>query len=243
MGTMLRKIVAAATIIPFVALTATGCATSAKNVAPSYVSPLQYQSYTCEQIVLEIQRIQARVGELTGQVDDRATKDAWAMGVGMILFWPALFFLSGGNSAKEAELARMKGEYDALQQSAIQHNCMKAPPSVTAAASAGNEVQPSPPSVPIAVQQPVAAPPAVTASQPVMPVATQATLVQTSASVAGTSKYMINAERYAKAAGCVTPVATMTIASPGYEVFTVGCGKGTEPLLVRCDYGVCKTMQ
>jgi hypothetical protein len=35
----------------------------------------------------------------------------------------------------------------------------------------------------------------------------------------------------------------MTIASPGYEVFTVGCGKGTEPLLVRCDYGVCKTMQ
>jgi hypothetical protein len=68
-------------------------------------------------------------------------------------------------------------------------------------------------------------------------------LVQTSAAMGGTSKYMVNAERHAKAQGCGVPVATMTIASRGYEVFAVACGKGAEPLLVRSDYGVCKTLQ
>jgi len=33
----------------------------------------------------EVQRIVARVGELTGQVDNKATKDAWAMGIGLVL--------------------------------------------------------------------------------------------------------------------------------------------------------------
>jgi len=44
------------------------------------------------------------------------------MGVGLVLFWPALFFLAG--SDKKDELARLKGEYDALEQAAIQKDCM-----------------------------------------------------------------------------------------------------------------------
>ncbi|WP_200241917.1 hypothetical protein [Lamprobacter modestohalophilus] len=44
------------------------------------------------------------------------------MGVGLVLFWPALFFLAGGD--KKDELARLKGEYDALEQAAIQKDCM-----------------------------------------------------------------------------------------------------------------------
>ena len=36
----------------------------------------------------------------------------------MILFWPALFAL-GGTKQQEAEYARLKGEYDAVQQAAI----------------------------------------------------------------------------------------------------------------------------
>lgn len=32
---------------------AMGCSTSSKDIAPMYVSPLQYQSYTCEQLGAE----------------------------------------------------------------------------------------------------------------------------------------------------------------------------------------------
>ena len=44
------------------------------------------------------------------------------MTVGIILFWPTLFFL-GGTRAQEAEYARLKGEADAVQQAAILRKC------------------------------------------------------------------------------------------------------------------------
>ena len=45
------------------------------------------------------------------------------MGVGLILFWPTLFFLEGGDGPEAAEYARMKGEIDALETISIQKNC------------------------------------------------------------------------------------------------------------------------
>jgi len=47
------------------------------------------------------------------------------MGVGLVLFWPALFFLAGED--KKEELARLKGDYEALQQAAIRQDCQLAP--------------------------------------------------------------------------------------------------------------------
>ena len=44
------------------------------------------------------------------------------MGVGLVLFWPALFFIKGDKQSA-AELARLKGELDAIQQASIMHNC------------------------------------------------------------------------------------------------------------------------
>ncbi len=57
-----------------------------------------------------------------GAQKQQATNDAVAMGVGLVLFWSALFCLAGGNDRKE-ELSRLKGEYDALEQAAIQKSC------------------------------------------------------------------------------------------------------------------------
>ena len=105
------------------ALSLAACATSPDKISASYVSPLQYQSYDCGQIRTELVRIGQRVDEVTGQQRREATSDAWAMGVGLVLFWPALFFLAGGNDKKE-ELGRLKGEYDALQSAAVQKQCM-----------------------------------------------------------------------------------------------------------------------
>ena len=64
-----------------------GCATSPDKISPSYVSPLQYQSYSCSQIEQEFARIGRRVSEVTGQQQRERTKDQWAFGIGMVLFW------------------------------------------------------------------------------------------------------------------------------------------------------------
>ena len=61
------------------------------------------------------------MSEVNGAQDKTASDDTTAMAVGMILFWPALFFID--SSDQRTEVARMKGEFDALEQAAIQKNC------------------------------------------------------------------------------------------------------------------------
>lgn len=99
----------------------TSCSSSSENVAPQYVSPLQYQSYNCNQIRMELQRVSRRVNEIAGIQDGKAQKDSVALGVGLVLFWPALFFMPGKD--KEEELGRLKGEYEALERAAIEKEC------------------------------------------------------------------------------------------------------------------------
>lgn len=108
-----------------------GCATSSKNIAPTYVSPMQYQAYDCDQITAEVTRLQARVNQLGGRLDEAASNDKALTAVGVILFWPALFAL-GGTKQQEAEYARLTGEYEALQQVAVMKKCTGAVPLATA---------------------------------------------------------------------------------------------------------------
>lgn len=104
------------------ALTVAGCATSSDKIAPAYISPMQYQSYDCDQLTAESSRLNQRVLTLQGQVDKAAANDKALTGVGAILFFPALFFL-GGNQQQEAEYGRLKGEYEAIQQAATLKKC------------------------------------------------------------------------------------------------------------------------
>ena len=99
-----------------------GCATKSADIAPSYVSPMQYQSFSCQQLTLEAQRVATRVGQVSGQQDQKAEGDAGKMAVGMVLFWPALIFMEGDDQTA-SEVARLKGEMDALEQANIQKNC------------------------------------------------------------------------------------------------------------------------
>ncbi|MBW6494298.1 MAG: hypothetical protein K0B16_07035 [Burkholderiaceae bacterium] len=105
-----------------VAFAAAGCATSSQDIAATYTSPLQYQNLDCDQLAAENQRIYTRVSSLGGRLDEAAKNDKTITGVGIILFWPALFAL-GGTKTQEAEYARLKGEHDAVKQAAIQKKC------------------------------------------------------------------------------------------------------------------------
>jgi hypothetical protein len=103
-----------------------GCANSSASLSTQYVSPLQYQSYDCEQLASETRRLQSRVIELGGRLDQASSNDKALMGVTLVLFWPAAFAL-GGTKAQEVEYSRLKGEVEAVQISAIEKKCQLMP--------------------------------------------------------------------------------------------------------------------
>lgn len=117
-------------ILSSVAFSLGGCATASKDIQANYTSPLQYQSYDCEQLASESQRIHSRVNQLGARLDEANSNDKAITTVGVILFWPALFAL-GGTKQQEADYARLKGEYDAVQQQAIAKKCSGIVPSVS----------------------------------------------------------------------------------------------------------------
>lgn len=104
------------------AILTTACADNSADIQPTYISPLTYQSFSCSQIEQEARRIAARSAQVSGVQDKNAQGDAVATGVALVLFWPAAFFI-GGNKENAAELSRLKGELDALEQASIQKNC------------------------------------------------------------------------------------------------------------------------
>ena len=68
-----------------------------------------------------MRRVGRKVQEVSGGQANKAAGDAVAMTVGLVIFWPALFFLATGD--RDEELARLKGEFEALEQAAIEKNC------------------------------------------------------------------------------------------------------------------------
>ena len=99
-----------------------GCASKASNVQAAYVSPLTYQNLDCEQLGLEAERLSSRVSILTGTQNKKRTRDAVATTAAIIVFWPAAF-LVGGNDEQTAELAQIKGKFEAIETISIQKKC------------------------------------------------------------------------------------------------------------------------
>ncbi len=103
--------------------TLTACAQHPNEIAAADVSPLEYQNLSCKQVGAELSRVQRKVNELYYSLDKTASDDSAQMGIGLVLFWPALFFLDGKNSPQSAEYARLKGEAEALEKVSIRKNC------------------------------------------------------------------------------------------------------------------------
>jgi len=99
-----------------------GCASTSAEIAPAYVSPVVYQSYTCQQLALEAQAISTRAATLSGVQDSQHTKDGWTTAAAVVIFWPAAF-LVGGDKQTAAELAQMKGQMVAVEQASNAKKC------------------------------------------------------------------------------------------------------------------------
>ena len=104
------------------ALALTACAQSPDEIAAAPVSAAAYSSMSCRQLQAEAVRLNDEVARLTGQQQQKANTDAVAMGVGMVLFWPALFALGSGSDVGP-QLAQAKGQAEAIQAAARQKGC------------------------------------------------------------------------------------------------------------------------
>jgi|RhiMetdeSRZDD1v2_1073273.scaffolds.fasta_scaffold297793_1 hypothetical protein len=124
-----------ACIAGVVLLLTAGCATKSTDIAPAYVSPTLYSNWTCPQLAEEARRVSARAAIAAGEQDKNRTSDQVVTTVSVIVFWPALFALNG-DGPQAAEVARLKGEMQAVEEASIQKNCgfqfQRAPASATA---------------------------------------------------------------------------------------------------------------
>jgi hypothetical protein len=116
-------------------LTLSGCATGSGNIRAEYTPPMMYQGYSCQQLAMEDERLRSNVAELKGDVDHNSTNDKIMTGVGVALFWPALFFIKGNGEA-ESQYAELKGQHQAVQQAFAMKGC--ADPNSTANSSPAN---------------------------------------------------------------------------------------------------------
>ncbi|MGG7568672.1 hypothetical protein ACQ5SO_21190 [Rhodovulum sp. DZ06] len=101
-----------------------GCAKSSDDVVATYQSPALYEGWSCGSLATEEAAIRRQVVSVAGEQDEAATRDAVAMGVGLVLFWPALFLLAAGDEA--AQLSDLKGRYDAVSTAMTTKQCARA---------------------------------------------------------------------------------------------------------------------
>lgn len=156
---MLFRLVPAAIAV---SATLAGCAKTPESIAPAYVSPMTYSSYTCEQLKSEAVRIDEALSRASAQQNDARQSDT----VGVILLGLPVSSLSGGNVADQ--IAYLKGHKDTIQQTQITGNCMRVVPAgaaLDAAAPVVAVVTPAPmPAGPSA--SPVTAPTSTSALPP-----------------------------------------------------------------------------
>lgn len=100
-----------------------GCASNPDKIDSAYVSPLKYQKYDCQQLASEMDYVGQRTTKLHQRLKKERKADNWQMGVGLVLFWPALFFLEGGDGPEAAEYSQLKGEFEALRQVSVEKKC------------------------------------------------------------------------------------------------------------------------
>jgi hypothetical protein len=106
------------------------CATHPDNIDAQYVSPVTYESWTCDKLVSERDRVGAEALRITDLQRESANGDAMFMAVGMLIFWPALLGMAATKDRK-SELARMRGEHQALETNIVSKGCSPAAPATT----------------------------------------------------------------------------------------------------------------
>jgi hypothetical protein len=126
-STLRRSIVHAAVLL----CAATGCATRSGNVLPQKTDPAEFAHWSCERIDEESDSVQLRAADVAYAVDARVGNNMIALGLGVMVFWPALLAMRP-DGLEAQELAALKGRFEALRVAAQQRGCPPPPESMNA---------------------------------------------------------------------------------------------------------------
>jgi len=99
-----------------------GCATRAVDVPPAPASPAEFMAWECARIDDESDLVQQRATDVAWSLDERVGNNILALGVGVTVFWPALFAMRP-DGLDAADLARLKGRYEALATASRNKGC------------------------------------------------------------------------------------------------------------------------
>lgn len=106
-----------ARVAPVAVLSLAGCAADPRDISPAYVSPVNYHNWNCEQLAGEGHRLVAALSDASQRQENARTNDT----VAVLLVGLPLGSMSGQNVAPE--VARLKGEHEAVYKAAIEKGC------------------------------------------------------------------------------------------------------------------------
>jgi len=118
MKELVRKIVCIILVANM--LLVSGCAGRQAN--PVQVSQFNDSQMSCNHLKAEISRIRYEIQNKTGQKAEGDLKDTALFAAGMVVFWPALFFMDLKNADK-VELEALRNRYNYLINVYNNKNC------------------------------------------------------------------------------------------------------------------------
>ena len=108
-------------ILAAITLVVMGCASKSDGIRASKVSPTLYANYECDGLAQEYVKLIQRSNQIQRRQNEIADGDNDALTIGLVLFWPALFFV--GDDDLEYEVAQLKGEVNAMEQASVMKGC------------------------------------------------------------------------------------------------------------------------
>ena len=220
-----------AKFILLTALLISGCASNPDKLDAAYVSPVKYEKYNCQQVATEMDYVGQRTTKLHQRLESERTADNWQMGVGLVLFWPSLLFLEGGDGPEAAEYSQLKGEYEALRQTSVAKQCgiaSKSPDEIMKEADKADKEMADKPATSASASGQTSA-----ASEQKLASADGSTVQH-----AGENQFA--AQRISRTVGCGTPTLISNTAST--ETYQAACDDG-EYKLINCEFSNCRLMK
>lgn len=106
-------------VVALSAVMAAGCANRPETISASFVSHERYIDLDCDQLIAKIGDTRTELDKVSKLQDSKANGDAW----GVFLLGVPFSKLSGDH---EADVARLKGEVQAIETAQIKNKCKPA---------------------------------------------------------------------------------------------------------------------
>ena len=116
-------------------LLVTGCASRATDVPARPTDPAVYAGWDCARLFDERDSVQYQAADVAYAVDSVAGANMVALGLGVMVFWPALLAMQP-DGPEAALLADLKGRFEALRGAADARACGAAPTAMAASRQA-----------------------------------------------------------------------------------------------------------